>query len=126
MIDCKKKAINSAVGNINDELERSIIPEIIDHPEDENLDDEIREISFLEDKNPTLINAELLKFFHEMHIEFHKKNHIIESLNRESHIIEFRISISPEFHGKISEYDIFISQYLLIFILYSHIYPKSE
>ena len=96
-------------------------------------DFDIEEISSLEDEEHTpeknefiLINTELLKLFHEMRIELHKKNHIIEFLNRESHVFESRINVSPEFHGKISEYNIFISQYLLIFILYSHIYPKFE
>ena len=110
----KKKTSDNKIDNINNKPKQSSISETLNDLEDKEYLFERDEFIF--------INAEFLKLFHEIYIEFHKKNHVIESLNREFHTIESRINASSEFHGKILEYNTFISQCLLIFILCSHIY----
>ena len=114
----KKKIPDNKIDNINNKLKQSSIPKTLNDFKD-------KEYSSEKDKS-IFINTKFLKLFHEIYIEFHKKNHVIESLNREFHIIKSRISTSLEFHGKISEYNIFISQYLLIFTLYPHTYLNLE
>ena len=61
-----------------------------------------------------------------MRTELRKKDRIIESLNRESRVVEPRVSAPPEFHGKVSEYGTFISQCLLTFTLCPRTYSEPE
>ena len=127
----KKKTPDNGSVNTNDEPERSATPEVPDaHDDDveETPPPEDEEHASEEDE-PTPINAELLKLFHEMRTELRNKDRIIESLNRERHVIEPReprVSESSEFHGKISEYSTFISQCLLTFTLYPRTYFEPE
>ena len=127
----KKKTPDSGSVNTNDEPERSATPEMPDAH-----DDDVEETPPLEDEEyaseedePTPTNAELLKLFHEMRTELRNKDRIIESLNRERHVAEPReprVSEPSEFHGKISEYSTFISQYLLTFTLCPRTYSEPE
>ena len=61
--------------------------------------------------------------------ELHKKNRVIENLRLNNFAMifhELKINESSEFHEKISEYSIFMSQCLFIFILHSQSYFENK
>lgn len=125
MVGRKKKTTGSA-GNTNDELERSITPEITDHPEDE---DDVRETPPPEDEDSAPTNAELFQLLQELRAELREKDRVIDNLHPRLAAAESnepRVSDPPEFHGKVSEYSTFMSQCLLTFTMRPRTYSSGE
>jgi len=124
----KKKTPSDTSLNTNDEPEASQTPEILDIPEDNDPEDDAEETPSPEDDEPTPMNTELFQLLQEMHAEFRRKDHLIEDLHQDNPVTvrELKVSEPPEFHGKISEYGIFMSQCLLIFTLCPRFYAKDK